>query len=182
MAKLDKKDIRKCYVNWLTFALGCQNMERMMAPAFVRMMGLVADKLYDDPEEQKALMDRHTQFFNTEEAMGAIVPGIVLGMEEKRAEGEDISDELIQSTKTALMGPFAGMGDSLIGGTLRPILLSIAMGLSATSGSVAGPLFYCVAWLAIIIPVTWLLFSRGYKLGSLCGSACKVRGRKADVD
>ena len=178
MAKLNKKDIRKCYVNWLTFALGCQNMERMMAPAFVRMMGLVAGKLYDDPKEQKALMERHTQFFNTEEAMGAIVPGIVLGMEEKRAEGEDIPDELIQSTKTALMGPFAGMGDSLIGGTLRPILLSIAMGLSATSGSISGPIFYMVAWLGIIIPVTWLLFSRGYKLGINATEFLFAGGRK----
>ena len=107
MAKLEKKDIRKCYVNWMTFALGCQNMERMMAPAFTRMMGLVVDKLYDKKEDKIKCMQRHTQFFNTEEAMGAIIPGVILGMEEKRAEGEDIPDELIQSTKTALMGPFA---------------------------------------------------------------------------
>ncbi len=33
----------------------------------------------------------------------------------KACVGEEIPDELIQSTKTALMGPFAGMGDSLIG-------------------------------------------------------------------
>ena len=130
MTILSKKDVRKCYVNWITFALGCQNMERMMAPAFVRMFGLVSEKLYDSKEEQQKLLDRHTQFFNTEEAFGSIIPGVILGMEEKRAEGEEIPDELIQSTKTALMGPFAGMGDSLIGGTLRPILCSIAMGLS----------------------------------------------------
>lgn len=178
MSKLTKKDIRKCYVNWITYALGCQNMERMMAPAFVRMMGLVADKLYDDPKDQQALLQRHTQFFNTEEAMGAIIPGVVLGMEEKRAEGEDIPDELIQSTKTALMGPFAGMGDSLIGGTLRPILLSIAMGLSASTGSISGPLFYCVVWLGIIIPCTWLLFSRGYKLGINAADGLFTGGRK----
>lgn len=178
MAKLDKRDIRKCYVNWLTFALGCQNMERMQAPAIVRMMGLVAQKLYDDPEDQKALMERHTQFFNTEESLGSIIPGIVLGMEEKRAEGEEIPDELIQSTKTALMGPFAGMGDSLIGGTLRPILLSIAMGLSASSGSISGPLFYCVAWLGIILPITWVLFSRGYKLGISATEILFAEGRK----
>ena len=109
MTILSKKDVRKCYVNWITFALGCQNMERMMAPAFVRMFGLVSEKLYDSKEEQQKLLDRHTQFFNTEEAFGSIIPGVILGMEEKRAEGEEIPDELIQSTKTALMGPFAGM-------------------------------------------------------------------------
>lgn len=178
MAKLSKSDVRKCYVNWITFSLGCQNMERMMAPAFARMMGLVAKKLYDDPEEQKALMMRHTQFSNTEEVMGAIVPGVVLGMEEKRAEGEDIPDELIQSTKTALMGPFAGMGDSLLGGTLRPILLSIAMGLSSGTGSPAGPIFYTAVWLAVILPLSWLLFSRGYKLGINASEMLFKGGRK----
>lgn len=79
MAKLSKSDVRKCYVNWITFSLGCQNMERMMAPAFARMMGLVAKKLYDDPEEQKALMMRHIQFFNTEEVMGGYCPGCCFG-------------------------------------------------------------------------------------------------------
>ena len=44
-------------------------------------------------------------FFNTEEAFGSIIPGVILGMEEKRAEGEEIPDELIQSNETALMGP-----------------------------------------------------------------------------
>lgn len=178
MAKLTKKDVFKCYANWITFSLGCQNMERMMAPGFVRMMGLVADKLYDDPEQKKALLARHAQFFNTEETFGAIVPGVALGMEEKRAEGEDIPDELIQSTKTALMGPFAGMGDSLIGGTLRPILLSIAMGLSASSGSLAGPVFYMASWLVIIIPLSWILFSRGYKLGISASDFLFANGRK----
>lgn len=178
MSKLTKKDIRKCYRNWITYALGCQNMERMMAPAFTRMFGLVADKLYDDVEDQKKLMKRHTQFFNTEEAMGAIIPGIILGMEEKRSEGEDIPDEVILSTKTALMGPFAGIGDSLIGGTFRPILCSIAMGLSATTGSMAGPLFYCVAWLGVIVPGTWLLFNNGYRLGINAADVVFAGGRK----
>lgn len=178
MAKLTKKDVRRCYVNWMMFALGCQNMERMMAPAFVRMFGLVSNKLYDSKEEQKQLLERHSQFFNTEEAFGCIIPGVILGMEEKRAEGEDIPDELIQSTKTALMGPFAGMGDSLIGGTLRPILCSIAMGLSASTGSLSGPLFYCIAWLGIIIPGTWFFFSKGYTLGIHAADALFAGGRK----
>ncbi len=57
------------------------------APGFARCMGIVADKLYDDKEEQKELMLRHTQFFNTQPSMGVIIPGIILGMEEQRAMG-----------------------------------------------------------------------------------------------
>ena len=57
-----------------------------------------------------------------------MVTGIALGMEEERACGKEVPDELIQSVKTSLMGPFAGIGDSLFIGTLIPILLSIGLG------------------------------------------------------
>lgn len=179
MSKLTKKDVNKCYANWITFSLACQNFERMMGPAFVRMFGLVADKFYSDKNDQQALLKRQSQFFNTEECFGAIVPGIILGMEEKKAEGEDIPDEVITSTKTALMGPLAGIGDSLLGGTLRPLLLSIGLGLAA-GGSIVGPLFYSLAWLAIVVPLTYILFHRGYKLGINAVDVI-LEGNKKDV-
>ena len=68
------------------------------------------------------------------------------------------------------MGPLAGIGDSLIVGTLIPILLGIAIGL-AEGGSVVGPIFYIVVWNAII---TWFqkwIYNKGYELG---GSAVEV--------
>ena len=127
--KLSNRDLFNAYAYWMMFALAAQNMERMEAPAFAGMMGKAADKLYEDPEEQKALMLRHTQFYNTQPMVGVMINGIALGMEEQRACGENVPDELIASTKTALMGPFAGVGDSLFIGTLIPILLSIGLGL-----------------------------------------------------
>lgn len=63
------------------------------------------------------------------------------------------------------MGPIAGIGDSMIPGMLIPILLSIGMALAA-GGNILGPLFYTVAWLAIIIPGSWFLFLKGYQMGS----------------
>ena len=63
------------------------------------------------------------------------------------------------------MGPFAGVGDSLFIGTLIPILLSIGLGLVGEQGSLAGPLFYIVAWLGIMLPFTWLTFRFGYRSG-----------------
>ena len=164
-SKLSQKDVFKSYVYWMMFALSCQNMERMEAPAFAGVMGRMADKLYNSIEDKEALMMRHTQFYNTQPMVGAMVTGIVLGMEEERACGKEVPDELIQSVKTSLMGPFAGIGDSLFIGTLIPILLSIGLGLVGDNGSIAGPLFYAVAWLAIMIPFTWLTYKWGYKSG-----------------
>jgi PTS system mannose-specific IID component len=150
----------------------------MEAPAFVRIMGIIADKLYDNKEDQKQLMSRHTQFFNTEPLIGSIIPGIVLGMEEQKASGQDIPDELIGGIKTALMGPLAGIGDSLMAGTLVPILLSIALGLSKDTGSIAGPIFYVAAYLGIMLPLTWFLFHKGYTTGLKSAEVILSGGKK----
>lgn len=50
-------------------------------------------------------------------------------------------------------------------GTLIPILLSIGLGISSKTGSVLGPILYIVAYLGIMLPLTWFLFNRGYKMG-----------------
>lgn len=163
--KLSKKDVFKSYVFWMMFALSCQNMERMEAPAFAGMMGKIAGKLYDNIEDKQALMMRHTQFYNTQPMVGVMINGIALGMEEEKAAGKDVPDEVISSVKTSLMGPFAGIGDSLFIGTLIPILLSIGLGLVGENGSVIGPLFYIAAWLAIMLPFTWLTYKWGYRTG-----------------
>ena len=86
-----------------------------------------------------------------------------MALEEGRANGE-VDTNLILSTKNALMGPFAGIGDSLLMGTYSPILLSIAIGLS-TDGSPVGAIFFIVAWLGTVIPLKYFMFMKGYDLG-----------------
>jgi len=159
--------------------LSAQNMERMQAPALVRMLAAVREKLYpNDPERQQRLLQRHTPFFNTEPYVGSIVPGIVLGMEEENALGGNLSEEMITSMKTALMGSFAGIGDSLYVGTMIPVLLAVAIGISGDSGSVLGPVFYILAHLCIMFPLTWLLFRRGYETGLRSVSQILGGGKK----
>ena len=163
---LSKKTIRKAYLDWMFWNLSVQNFERMEGPAIVKMLADVREELYPgDPEAQKEMLERHSIFFNTEPNLGSIVPGIVLGMEYEMAQGGDVQPEFINSIKTALMGPFAGIGDSLLPGTLCPILLSIALGLCG-NGEIIGPLFYIIVFLGIMLPLTWFLFSYGVKAGA----------------
>ncbi len=163
---LSKKTVRKAYWDWMFWNLSVQNFERMEGPAIVKMLADVREELYPgDPEAQKEMLERHTIFFNTEPFLGCIVPGIVLGMEHEMAQGGDVQPEFINAIKTALMGPFAGIGDSLLPGTLIPILLSIALGL-CENGEIIGPLFYIIVFLGIMIPLTWFLFSYGVKAGA----------------
>lgn len=165
-ALLNKKDIDKAAWSYIFFAQATQNFERMMGLAFCHVMEPILKKLYkNNPDEYRRGLKRHMQFYNTEPQLGALIPGIVIAMEESRAKGEDVSEELIVNTKNALMGPFAGIGDSMLVGTYSPILLSIAMSLCINDGNPIGPLFFCAVWLTTIVGLQWYLFHKGYDMG-----------------
>ena len=178
---LNKKTVRRAYLDWMFWNLSVQNFERMEGPAIVKMLADVREELYPgDPKAQKEMLERHSIFFNTEPFLGSIVPGIVLGMEHEMAQGGDMQPEFINSIKTALMGPFAGIGDSLLPGTLCPILLSIALGL-CKNGEIIGPLFYVIVFLAVMFPLTWFLFSYGVKAGANAAELVLAGGIKDKV-
>ena len=178
---LNKKSIRKAYWDWMFWNLSVQNFERMEGPAIVKMLADVREELSPgDLEAQKEMLERLSIFFNTEPFLGSIVPGIVLGMEHEMAQGGDVQPEFINSIKTALMGPFAGIGDSLLPGTLCPILLSIALGL-CKNGEIIGPLFYVIVFLAVMFPLTWFLFSYGVKAGANAAELVLAGGIKDKV-
>ena len=87
---LTKKDVQKAWFNWMWLNLSTQNMERMQAPALVRSLWTAKDKLYpDNKEAQQDLMNRHMEFFNTEPIWGGLTVGIVLAIEEEKAEHPD---------------------------------------------------------------------------------------------
>lgn len=163
---LTKKDVNKACWRWIFFSLAPQSFERMQGLSYCYTLAPAIDKLYaDDEKEHQMALTRHMQFFNTEVRAGSIVPGISLAMEEARANGADVSEDVIMATKNALMGPLAGIGDSLIVGTWNPILLSIGMGMCLTDGNIMGPLFFCLAWLISAVGIQYYLFHRGYNLG-----------------
>ena len=75
-------------------------------------------------------MQTHMQFFNTEPQWGACIIGLTAAMEEKRAQGsEEITEDMITSIKSGLMGPLAGIGDTIDGGVVTPLLLTLFMAL-----------------------------------------------------
>jgi mannose/fructose/N-acetylgalactosamine-specific phosphotransferase system component IID len=164
--KLTQSDLGRAWWIWTFFNLSAFSMERMQAPAFVYMLAPVIKRLYgDNPDEIKQALKRHMVFFNTEPQTGVIAHGVAIALEEQRANGAPIDDEMINSVKAGIMGPMAGIGDSMIPGTLIPILLAIGMSMSAKTGSALGPIFYIIAYLAIILPLSYWLFSFGYRYG-----------------
>lgn len=163
---LEKSDVRKVWFNWMWLNLAIQNMERMQAPALVRALWSVKDKLFpNNHDAQKDLMSRNMEFFNTEPIWGGAVVGVALAIEEQMALNPDVPEELSSSVKTALMGPAAGIFDALFQATLVPIITTIAIGLSAENGSVVGPLMYILLFWATVPTVSWFLFYNSYVLG-----------------
>ncbi|HBT49500.1 MAG: PTS system, mannose-specific IID component [Caldanaerobacter subterraneus] len=163
---LKKKDLITAWLNWMYYFQACYNYERMQGVGFLHAMSPIIKRLYkDDPEERKSAMKRHLQFFNTENAMGSAIIGLVAGMEEQKKKGEDISDEAITSLKTGLMGPLAGIGDTLWQGVVIPLLLVFFIDL-AKEGNVVAPILYTVTFLVLYYSFGYWLLNLGYYKGS----------------
>lgn len=161
--KLSKKALSKSFRNWYYGHLTCFSQEHMQTFGYLCAMLPLVEELYDTEEQKKEAMQTYTAFFNTEPQLGTIIVGITAGLEEARANGTG-DGEMINGIRAGLMGPVAGIGDSLIVGTLIPILLGIALGLSG-GGSPLGAIFYIVAWNLIITLGMRFLYYKGYELG-----------------
>ena len=123
---LTKKDLWS--VLWHQMAIrGANNYERQQNAGFVQAMIPVIDRVYDTDEEKKAAYERHLEYFLTQDMVTAIPIGIAAAMEESHANNPHLDPSSINAVKTALMGPLAGLGDSLLNGTARPILASIGI-------------------------------------------------------
>lgn len=161
--KLNKKDLRGIF--WRTLPMEASfNYERMMSAAFAYSMTGVIKKLYSDPEDQKAAMKRHLEFFNCTSAMSPFIVGVAASMEEKKANDPSFDASSINSMKAGLMGPLSGIGDSIFWGSLRIIAAGIGVSL-AKQGSVLGPILFVLIYNIPNMLVRYFGTMWGYKLG-----------------
>lgn len=162
---LSNKELNTIWLRWAFTHLSSMSYEKLQGHAYAWAYLPFAEKHYkDDPEAKRRLLVRHSVFFNTEPQTGQLINGIVTSLEENIAMGGEVSEEMPNSIKATLMGPLAGIGDSIIQGIIVPILLSIGMSL-ATGGSPLGPLFYIIAYGIIGPMISFISYRTGYKLG-----------------
>lgn len=163
--KLSKKALNKSFHNWYYGHLTCFSQEHMQTFGYLCAMLPLVEELYDDEDEKAKAMNTYTAFFNTEPQLGSVIVGMTAGLEEARANGqEDVDEETINGLRAGLMGPVAGIGDSLVVGTVIPILLGIAMGMS-TGGSPLGAIFYIIVWNLFAYFGMKFMYFKGYELG-----------------
>lgn len=160
---LTKQDINKSYYRWYLACEVSNSYERMQSVAFCYSMIPILEKLYKKKEDLSNALVRHLNFFNTQGIWGTPIHGITISMEEQKASGEDIPDAAITGIKTGLMGPFAGIGDTMDWGTWKPLIFSLAASFGM-SGSILGA-FIPFLFAIITFSEGYYFWNLGYSLG-----------------
>lgn len=163
MSKLTKKELNSAMLRSMCYQWQSFNYETMQSAGFTQFIAPAIMRIYegnDDLIQEK--IDRYlSTFYNTENTMGQIIHGAVLALEE--SETENITETAV-SLRTGLMGPFAGLGDSIFKVSSKVIFGSIA-GYMALENSIIG-LLLCIVLCAIYnVFIRYYFFMGGYKQG-----------------
>lgn len=163
-SKITFRDLWTVFWRWWLVCEMSNSYERMQSISYCFSLIPVLKKLYPNREDFIEAMQRHLIFFNSEGICANVILGMSVAMEEEKAENPgSVSSESIIALKSALMGPVAGIGDTVTWGTVKPLVFTIALTASA-NGSVLG-------WLLmfLFVPITvaygWFLMIMGYRLG-----------------
>lgn len=159
-AALDKKTLNKMV--WRSLNLqGSFNYERMQANGWLYgiLPGLLAIH-GEDTDDLKISMSHNLEFFNTHPFLVTFVMGIVLSLEQQKA---DINT--IRAVRVAAMGPLGGIGDAIFWFTLVPIAAGIGSNM-AIQGSIAGPIVFLLLFNIVQFAVRFFLMHWSYKLGT----------------
>lgn len=161
---ITEQDVKK---SWLTYYITAEmaiSYERLQALGLTFSLIPILKKLYPKKEDLSAALQRHLVFYNTEAVFGSVINGITIAMEEKKAQGEAIEEDAITGLKTGLMGPLAGIGDSIDWATLKPIIFALGATLSATGSPIGAFVLLLLPIIQIMIGLN--LSAYGYRAGN----------------
>ncbi len=156
---LDKKTLNKMV--WRSLFLQMSfNFERMQAAGWLYGILPGLEKIHTDKEDLALSMGHNLDFFNTHPFLVTFVMGIVLSLEQQKA---DVTT--IRAVRVAAMGPLGGIGDAIFWLTLVPIAAGIGANLSL-EGNILGPILFLVLFNAVQFGVRYGLMYWSYDLGS----------------
>lgn len=164
---LTKKDLHKFYWQSQAFVSGF-NYTKEEGPGFVYSMMPIIERVYGSEDDKWEAYERHNELFLTEARMSHLVLGITAAMEEQNAiNKEEFDENSINAIKTALMGPLAGIGDSLYHGTLRPLVAGIAVSMIAATGytSPLGAIIFLLVMAGVGQAIRYFGIMKGYEKG-----------------
>ncbi len=162
---ITKKDLLKVFFRTFLLQLSW-NYERMQGLGYCYCVLPLLKKIYkNNPQALKKSVKRNLEFFNTNSYMANPIISTTLAMEEKLAQDDNMDESAISSIKVSLMGPLAGIGDSLFWFTLIPICAGIGISLAA-GGNLLGPLAFLIVFNIFSIALRYIGTMKGYELGA----------------
>lgn len=135
------------------------NFERMQSLGFFYSINPAIKAIHKTEDNLKEASKRHLEFFNTNPYMAPAIIGAAIRLEESGA-----SDEEIKGLKTALMGAYGAIGDSLFWGSLRP-MAAITGVILALSGFLWAPIVFLVMYNLPHIFIRGYGMLAGYRMG-----------------
>ena len=163
--KLTDRDLRRVF--WRSCMLDSSwNYERQQNIGYSFGIVPVIEKVYEPgSEKQKRAYARSLDFMAITPQLSTLLMGIDAAMEEENAANDEFDDSAITAVKTSLMGPFAGLGDSMLNLTWYPIAGSIGASLCVSNGSLIGPLVMFLLINVLYWPLKYFGIHMGYTKG-----------------
>jgi mannose/fructose/N-acetylgalactosamine-specific phosphotransferase system component IID len=159
--KITKADIKKAFWRYVFMAQCGWNYERMQSVGYCYSMLPILKKTRPDPEEFKEAFITNLNFFNTNPVLGTpLIMGAHIALEEAGA-----SFDTTEGLKVGLMGPLAGVGDTLVWALYNSIIFSIASSM-ALAGNVMGPILAMVLVFFPYMALRWWQINWAYKEGT----------------
>lgn len=174
VSKVTKKDLQKVYLRTLIGLTWGWNYEKMQAMGYAFSIMPVLKRLYgSDSAKMKTALQTHLGFFNTTPAMAYLIIGANAGLEDEVGMEDP---EAIIGLKTGLMGPFAGVGDTIFIALYRAIVFSIAAYM-ALAGQILGlviPIITGALILWVQYKFVFIGFAQGRRIATEFGTQMKL--------
>jgi len=164
-----KKEFLQPMWRILFFPMSTINYERFQTLQYATALAPLLQKIWPDHEDQISAAKRHMAFFNTTPGLWlTFIMGISVAQEEQAANTEDPEERAdilnsVNVVKSSLMGPMAGIGDSLKATTdaiWGAVSASIAMG-----GSIFGAILYEAFEILYYYVLGYYAYNYGYSRG-----------------
>ena len=158
--QLEKKDYMKTSLRAYFLQNGF-NYGNYQGLGYANVLYPALRKMYkDDDDRLQEALKENIEFFNTNIHFLPFITSLHLVMLENKTPSNEI-----RNIKMALMGPLAGIGDSLAQFCLAPLFATIGASL-AQDGLIMGPILFFVAMNVILLAMKLLTGMWGYKLGT----------------
>ena len=139
--QVTKRDLRKTAARYNFMACNIFNYESQMGPAIAWAMAPVLRKIYKKDDEYKMALNNHFNYFNSTTVMSSMILGATLAV-----------------------GPFAGVGDTLVW-VLWPTIIGSISGYMAQQGNPLGAIIWLLCNIAF-----WFVKSKMFQIGYTSGT------------